>query len=62
MKTTLIFIFSVDPASGEVTCTAFDEYLDVPSEIKVTLSATISSKPDDIYNRPCKMSWIFFPS
>ena len=47
--TSLTFFFSVNPTSGEVTCTAFDEYLDVPSEIKVTLSATISSKSDDIY-------------
>ena len=42
------FFFSVDPTSGEVTCTAFDEYLDVPAEIKLTLSATIPSKSDDV--------------
>ena len=34
----------MNTGSGEVTCTAFDEYLGVPAEIKVTLSATISSE------------------
>ena len=45
------FSFSVNETSGEVTCKSFDfdDYLLVPAEIKVTMTASVSRELEKIY-------------